>query len=43
MTLYEFYITYIITAKAQLVSTSLQPLRTILTASTVRIEHRTSV
>ena len=42
MTLYEFYITYIITGKALLVSTSLQPLRTILTDTTIRIEYRTS-
>ena len=42
MTLYEFYITYIITGKALLVSTSLQPLRTILLATTIRIEYRTS-
>ena len=42
MTFYEFYITYIITGKALLVSTSLQPLRTILTATTIRIEYRTS-
>ena len=41
MTLYEFYITYIVTGKALLVSTSLQPLRTILTATTIRIEYRT--
>ena len=43
MTLYEFYITYIITGKALLVSTSLQPLRTILTATTIRIGYRASV
>ena len=42
MTLYEFYISYILTTKAQLVSTNLQPLITTLTASTVRIEYRTS-
>ena len=42
MSFYEFYITYIITGKALLVSTSLQPLRTILTDTTVRIEYRTS-
>ena len=41
MTLYEFYISYILTAKAQLVSTNLQPLITTLTATTVRIEYRT--
>ena len=42
MTLYEFYITYVLTAKAQLVSTNLQPLVTTLTSTTVRIEYRTS-
>ena len=42
MSFYEFYITYIITGKALLVSTSLQPLRTILTDTTIRIEYRTS-
>ena len=42
MTLYEFYISYIITGKALLVSTSLQPLRTSLNTSTIRIEYRTS-
>ena len=42
MSFYEFYITYIITGKALLVSTSLQPLRTILTATTIRIEYKTS-
>ena len=42
MTLYEFYISYILTGKALLVSTSLQPLRTILTSTTIRIEYRTS-
>ena len=42
MTFYEFYITYIVTGKALIVSTNLQPLRTILTATTIRIEYRTS-
>lgn len=41
MTLYEFYITYILTGKALLVSTNLQPLITTLMATTVRIEYRT--
>lgn len=40
MTLYEFYITYILTGKALLVSTNLQPLITTLMATTVRIEYR---
>ena len=43
MTLYEFYITYILTGKALLVSNSLQPLKTALTATTIRIEYMTSV
>ena len=42
MSFYEFYISYILTGKAQLVSTNLQPLITTLTATTVRIEYRTS-
>ena len=42
MSFYEFYISYILTGKALLVSTSLQPLRTILTDTTIRIEYRTS-
>ena len=42
MTFYEFYITYILTGKALLVSTNLQPLRTYLNATTVCIEYRTS-
>ena len=42
MSIYEFYISYILTGKALLVSTSLQPLRTTLTSTTIRIEYRTS-
>ena len=42
MSIYEFYISYILTGKALLVSTSLQPLRATLTATTIRIEYRTS-
>ena len=42
MTIYEFYVKYILTGKALLVSTNLQPLRTYLNASTVGIEYRTS-
>ena len=42
MTIYEFYTTYILTGKALLVSTNLQPLRAYLNASTVCIEYRTS-
>ena len=41
MTLYEFYISYILAGKALLVSTNLQPLITTLTDTTVRIEYRT--
>ena len=41
MSIYEFYVAYILTGKALLVSTTLQPLRTILTATTIRIEYRT--
>ena len=40
MSLYEFYVKYILTAKAQLVSTNLQPLLTTLTSTTIRIEYR---
>lgn len=42
MTLYEFYMSYILTGKALLVSTSLQPVRSYLYGSTIRIEYRTS-
>ena len=42
MTIFEFYTTYVLTGKALLVSTNLQPLRTYLNASTVCIEYRTS-
>ena len=42
MTFYEFYMSYILTGKALLVSTNLQPLRTSLNTSTVRIEYRAS-
>ena len=42
MTFYEFYISYILTGKALLVSTNLQPLRSYLYDSTIRIEYRTS-
>lgn len=42
MSLYEFYITYVLTGKALLVSTNLQPLRTYLNATTVCIEYRTT-
>ena len=42
MSFYEFYISYILTGKALLVSTNLQPLRAYLSASTICIEYRTS-
>ena len=42
MSFYEFYISYILTGKALLVSTNLQPLRSYLYDSTIRIEYRTS-
>lgn len=42
MSFYEFYISYILTGKALLVSTNLQPLRTYLNVSTVCLEYRTS-
>ena len=42
MSFYEFYISYILTGKALLVSTNLQPLRAYLNASTICIEYRTS-
>ena len=42
MSFYEFYLSYVLTGKALLVSTNLQPLRAYLNASTVCIEYRTS-
>lgn len=42
MSFYEFYVSYILTGKALLVSTNLQPLRTYLNATTVCIEYRTT-
>lgn len=42
MTIYEFYVAYVLTGKAIIVSTNLQPLRSYLYDSTIRIEYRTS-
>ena len=43
MSFYEFYISYILTGKALLVSTNLQPLRAYLSTSTICIEYSVAV
>ena len=42
MTLYEFYISYLFTRKAILVSTTLQPLKAYLTKTSICIEYPAS-
>ena len=42
MSFYEFYISYILTGKALLVSTNLQPLRTYLNSSNICLESEPS-
>ena len=43
MTIYEFYITYVRTGKALLVSTTLQPLKTRLNSSTLCVDYMSSI
>ena len=43
MSIYEFYITYVRTCKALLVSTTLQPLKTRLSTSALCIEYTSSI
>lgn len=43
MTIYEFYITYVRTGKALLVSTTLQPLKTRLSASALCVDYMSSI
>ena len=43
MTIYEFYITYVRTGKALLVSTTLQPLKTRLSSSTLCVDYMSSI
>ena len=43
MSIYEFYMSYVLTGKALLVSTTLQPLKTRLSTSTLCVDYMSSI